>query len=78
MKNTDTIFNDTKLEYQNAINQGAIVDLMIEVQTVLQLFVKHNIVTREEVQETRHVVTNSPKYSKMRSNISYSVNYHRP
>lgn len=71
---TDTILNDTKLEYQNAINQGAIIDLMIEVQTVLQLLVKHNIATRQEVKETRSVVASSSKYSKMRSNVLYSIN----
>ncbi|MBR6289423.1 MAG: hypothetical protein IKR19_08810 [Acholeplasmatales bacterium] len=34
----------------------------IETQTILQLLVKHGIVTREEVQETRDKVSKMPKY----------------
>ena len=34
----------------------------IETQTILQLLVKHGIVTREEVQETRDIVSTQPKY----------------
>ena len=34
----------------------------IETQTILQLLVKHCIVTREEVQETREKVSKMPKY----------------
>lgn len=42
--------------------QEQIMNALVESQVVLQLLVKHNIVTREEVAEMRTTVRNSPKY----------------
>ena len=39
-----------------------VLDVKAETQTILQLLVEKEVVTREEVQKMREVVKNSPKY----------------
>lgn len=64
---------ETQNEQQGAILMGAVIDLMTETQTILQLLVKHDIVTREEVVETRTKVNNQPKYQAMRNAVAQHI-----
>lgn len=47
---------------QDANQKRMMLDTASDVQTILQLLVQKNIVTREEVSEMRNKVRNSPKY----------------
>ena len=49
--------------------QEQIVNSLVDSQVVLQLLVKHNIVTRDEVSEMRNIVRNSPKFKPVISDI---------
>lgn len=42
--------------------QEQILNSLVESQVILQLLVKHDIVTREEVSDMRNTVRNSPKF----------------
>lgn len=64
---------ETKQEEGMLTTMGAVIDLMVETQTILQLLVKHNIVTPEEVQATRSYVSRQKKYADMRSAIAQKL-----
>ena len=49
------------------------VEGMIETQAILQLLVKKNIVTPDEVKEMRQIVRRQPKYTDMLKTISASL-----
>ncbi len=55
---TDMTKNDGRYVYLRFM----LLQQKIETQTILQLLVKHGIVTREEVEETREKVSMMPKY----------------
>lgn len=58
--------NNANYHMEDAISEiqekRAIIDAKIDSQVVLQLLVQKGIVTREEVEEMRGIVRNSPKY----------------
>ena len=57
----DAAFNmDQALDELNL--KKLVLDVKAETQTILQLLVEKEVVTREEVQKMREVVKNSPKY----------------
>lgn len=55
LSNFDQTTEDIKMKL-------VILETAIDVQTILQLLVQKNIVTREEVENMRNIVRNSPKY----------------
>ena len=60
--------------------QRLLLDVKVETQVILQLLVKHNIVTREEVQEMRKVVNGSKNYKLMYEyldNATQTANYYK-
>lgn len=65
---------ETKQEEGMLTTMRAVIDLMVETQTILQLLVKHNIVTHEEVQTTRSYVSRQKKYADMRNAITQKLN----
>lgn len=56
--NLDQTTEDIKMK-------SRILETAVDVQVILQLLVQKNIVTREEVENMRNTVRNSPKYKKI-------------
>lgn len=54
--------------------QEQIINSLVESQVVLQLLVKHNIVTRDEVSEMRNIVRNSEKFKVVIDDIENQKN----
>lgn len=56
--NLDQTTEDIKMK-------SRILETAVDVQVILQLLVQKNIATKEEVENMRNIVRNSPKYKKI-------------
>lgn len=59
------MLNETRLEGMSLLAAEEAICALIDTQTILQLLVKKNIVTREEVASTRAIVESQPKYKEV-------------
>lgn len=64
--NLDQTTEDIKMK-------SRILETAVDVQVILQLLVQKNIVTREEVENMRDIVRNSPKYKNTYIDIQQTI-----
>lgn len=64
------MLDDTRIEGLATLAAKNAVQALIETQTILQLMVKKGLVTREEVSETRQLVSKQPVYKSLLSKLN--------
>ena len=68
------MLDETRLEGIALLAGANAVNALIETQTILQLLVKKDIVTPEEVSDTRRIVKSQPKYKQMLQALDSAMN----
>lgn len=66
--------NETSIRGMALSANDLAIDALIDTQVVLQLLVKHNIVSPKEVRDMRAYISSQPKYKKIKDAITQSLN----